>query len=87
MWRLRQSVDDDQRAADDQVECIEPENWMIRLWVAAVEAAVVIVVVYVYGRDTVGSGEWLLCRMEMVGVPVVKWMAKCIRSAMAGYKR
>jgi len=52
-----------------------------------VEADVVIVVVYVYGRDTVGSGEWLLCRMEMVGVPVVKWMAKCIRSAMAGYKR
>ena len=86
MWRLRQSVGDDQRAADDQVECIEPENWMIRSWVAAVEAAVVVVVVYVCRRDTVGSGEWLFCRTEMVEVPVVQWMAGCIRSAMAGYK-
>lgn len=90
MWRLRQSVDDDQGVPEDRVECIEPANWMIRLWVAAVEAAVVVVVaavvVYVHGRDTVGSGEWLFCRMEMVEAPVVKLMAESIGSTMDGYK-
>ena len=83
MWMLRQSVADGQGKAEDQVGCIEPENWMNRSWVDAVE--VVVVVGYADEPETVGSVGWIFCGMGTVEVPVVKWMAESIGQTKAEY--
>ena len=59
-WKSTRFVDDGRLEAADRAGCTDPENWMIRPSVAAVE--VVAVAVYVHGRDTAGSVGSLFCR-------------------------